>query len=494
MSIQEEQYSTDADWDRIYVGGEWYKPEGSGSMEVRDPSEQEVFAEVPACDEDDVQDAFDAAEEAQEDWASRPHDERQELLGEVKSQMMSRMSEMKELLAVEAGSTMPKQMGEFNYSRNIVDWMEDFDELETEHGSGFDGKSNRVVREPVGIVSTVTPWNFPFYMAMRALAPALVMGNSVVLKPSTETPISGGLAIARIFEEAGLPDGVLNVVTGRGSDIGDAVVSDRRAQSVNFTGSTGVGRRVGRLAGDNVAEVALELGGNCPYIVTDDVDLDDAVTAGLFGSFLHQGQICVSINRHIIHENIYEDYVERFVERVEEEIDYGHTDNPSNLVGPLINESQRDQILNFIEESVDQGATLEIGGEADGLVLEPTVLSDATNEMSAACNEHFGPVAPMIPASDDDEAVEIANDTEYGLSSAVYCSDLERARDIASRIEAGMVHINDQTMHDEPHMPFGGYKQSGVGRFNGEWIIDEMTETKWISEQDPDNPRDYLVF
>jgi aldehyde dehydrogenase (NAD+) len=203
--------------------------------------------------------------------------------------------------------------------------------------------------------------------------------------------------------------------------------------------------------------------------------------------------VCISINRHLVHEDIYDEYVEQFAERTEE-LGVGSPDDPDNIIGPIINESQRDQILRFIEESIDAGATLETGGEADGLFVQPTVLSDATNEMSASCNEHFGPVAPIIPFSDDDEAIEIANDTEYGLSSAVFCRDMDRARDIADRIEAGMVHINDQPIHDEAHMPFGGVKQSGVGRFNGHWVIDEMTETKWISEQDPDEPRDYLVF
>ncbi|MDY6779423.1 MAG: aldehyde dehydrogenase family protein [Halobacteria archaeon] len=488
---QTERFSTDADWNAVYIDGEWYKPEGSESIKVSDPMTQEVFAEVPACDEGDVTDAFNAAEEAQEDWGARPVEERQEILTAAKNEMMSRMPDVKELLAVEAGSTVPKQMGEVNFSRGIMDWMADFDDFETEHESTFEGKTNRVVREPVGVVATVCPWNFPLYMAMRAVAPALVAGNSVVLKPSTETPITGGLAVARLFEEAGLPGGVLNVVTGRGSDIGDAVVSDPRAESVNFTGSTDIGRRVGRLAGDNVAEVALELGGNCPYVVTDDADLEWAVTAGLFGTFMHQGQICVSINRHVVHEDVYDEYVERFVERTEE-LGAGEPQDASNVVGPVINESQRDQIIEFIERSVEAGATLETGGNADGLLVEPTVLSDATNQMAASCNEHFGPVAPIIPVEDDDEAVEVANDTGYGLSAAVHCQDHERARELADRIESGMVHINDQPMHDEPHMPFGGVKMSGVGRFNGEWVIEEMTETKWISEQD--EPRDYLVF
>jgi len=188
MAVQEEPFSAEADWDKIYVGGEWYKPDGSDSIDVYNPSTQEVIAQVPACSEEDVKDAFDAAEEAQKEWGARPHEERQEILSDAQSQLMSRMGEIQQLLAAESGSSMAKQMGEFNYAREIMAWMADFDDVETEHESEFDGKSNRVVREPVGVISTVCPWNFPLYMAMRAIAPALVMGNSVVLKPSTETP------------------------------------------------------------------------------------------------------------------------------------------------------------------------------------------------------------------------------------------------------------------------------------------------------------------
>ncbi|MDY7083244.1 MAG: aldehyde dehydrogenase family protein, partial [Halobacteria archaeon] len=259
----------------------------------------------------------------------------------------------------------------------------------------------------------------------------------------------------------------------------------------SFTGSTEIGRRVARLAVDNVNLPALELGGNAPYIVCEDVDLDQAVTAGLFGSFFHQGQVCISINRHLVHEDIYDDYVEQFAERASE-LPMGDPTNGANVIGPIINESQRDQIMRFIEESIEQGATLETGGDYDGLFVEPTVLSDATNDMSASCNEHFGPVAPIIPFSSDKEAIEMANDTEYGLSSAVSSGDRERARKIADQIEAGMVHINDQPLHEEANVPFGGVKKSGMGRFNGEWVLEEFTNTKWISEQNTD--RDYLVF
>jgi aldehyde dehydrogenase (NAD+) len=209
---------------------------------------------------------------------------------------------------------------------------------------------------------------------------------------------------------------------------------------------------------------------------------------------MHQGQICISINRHVVHEEIYDEYVERFTAEVEDLIEnkMGDPQDATNIIGPIINESQRDQILRYIEETVDAGATLEAGGGHDGLFVEPTVLSDATNEMSAACHEHFGPVAPVIPFGDDEEAIAIANDTEYGLSAAVHSGDIQRARRIADRIDAGMVHVNDQPIHDEPHMPFGGMKDSGMGRYNGRWIIEEFTETKWISEQHSE--RNYMVF
>ncbi|MFB6282657.1 MAG: aldehyde dehydrogenase family protein [Halobacteria archaeon] len=491
MSVQKQDYSEDADWNKLYIGGDWITPDRD-TLPVENPATQEVFAEVPAGEPEDVEKAYEAAEEAQDEWAERDHEERVEVVRKAKNLINKRISEVMDMLAVEAGSSKPKSMGEFEYSRGIMDWVAEYEPEEIEEDSSFEGKTNRVKRVPAGTIGVICPWNFPFYLAIRAVAPAVAFGNSVVLKPSSETPITGGLLIAKLFEEAGLPEGVLNVVTGKGSDIGDDVVSNPTAEVVSFTGSTGVGRRVGRLAGDNLAEVTLELGGNAPHVVLDDADVDWAVEAGLYGTYMHQGQICISINRHLVHESIYDEYVEKFVERVENEVHMGDPGNAMNLIGPIINESQRDQIIDFIERSVEAGATLETGGESDGLFVEPTVLSDATNEMAAACNEHFGPVAPIIPFSSDEEAVEIANDTEYGLSSSVHSGDIEHAREVADQIEAGMLHINDQPIHDEPHMPFGGVKNSGVGRFNGEWIVDEVTETKWISEQS--EPRDYLIF
>ena len=258
---------------------------------------------------------------------------------------------------------------------------------------------------------------------------------------------------------------------------------------VAFTGSTAVGRQVAKQAVDSLAFPAMELGGNGPNVVLEDADLDNALSAAAFGSFAHQGQVCISINRHLVHEDIYDEYVEGLVEKAEM-VPKGSAHDPSTVVGPIINESQRDEILEYVEQTVDEGATLETGGEIvevegvdDSLVVAPTVLSDATNDMAAACNEHFGPVAPIIPVSSDEEAVELANATEYGLAASVFSGDRNRAEDIADQIDAGMVHINDQPINEEPNVPFGGMKASGIGRFHGDSIIDEMTEQKWISVQ-----------
>jgi aldehyde dehydrogenase (NAD+) len=361
--------------------------------------------------------------------------------------------------------------------------------MKGEHAaSNIPGKENIVRREPQGVVTVISPWNFPLNLSARALAPAVAAGNTVVLKPATNTPVVGGLLFARLFEAAGFPDGVLNVVTGYGSDIGDAVASHDASDVVAFTGSTSVGRRVAAAAGENLAEAAMELGGNNAHIVTADADIDQAVDAGVFGTFAHQGQVCISINRHLVHEDVYDEYVERLTERAEN-LPAGSA-HDHVVLGPIIDESQRDEMLEYVEETIDAGATLETGGgtvELDGvedsLVVEPTVLSDATNDMAASCNEHFGPIAPVIPFSDVDEAVELANDTEYGLSGSVHAGNVSAGNRIAQRMETGMVHVNDQPINDEAHVPFSGTAASGVGGYNTDDFLDEVTEKKWISLQ-----------
>ena len=489
-------YSVDADWDELYVGGEWRSASDGATIPVEDPSTRETVAHVAAGTADDVDAAYEAAVAAQEEWGETPPAARQEVIQDMLRALDSHSEEVIELLAAEAGGA--RAMGE-----TFVHLAEDQAaeaatlprRMKGEHiASNIPGKENLVQREPQGVVTVITPWNFPLNLTMRAVAPAIAAGNAVVLKPATNTPIAGGLLFARLFEETDLPDGVLNVVTGRGSDIGDRVASHSDSDVVAFTGSTEVGRRIAAAAGENLAVPAMELGGNNAHIVTDEADLDAAVDAAVFGSFVHQGQVCISINRHLVHEDAYDEYVEKLTERAEN-LPAGSA-HEQVVIGPIIDESQRDEMLEYVDRTVEAGATLETGGETvdldgvdDSLVVAPTVLSDVDNDMPAACNEHFGPIAPVIPFSDVDEAVELANDTELGLSGSVHAGDVGAGKRIAQRMETGMVHVNDQPVNDEAHVPFGGTGASGLGGYNSEDFLNEVTEKKWISLQH--EPREF---
>lgn len=481
---------TDTDWTTDYVNGEYRSPGDRDTIDVEDPSTRDHFTRVPAGTPEDVDAAYEAAADAQAEWAATSPQQRASVVRSVRDLLKEHRDDILDLLASESGTTRTKGFAEFYTSVGITGEAASFPTRTSgdHRQSTVEGKENLVVREPQGVVGVISPWNFPLNLSIRAVAPAIALGNSVVLKPASSTPVTGGLLLAKLFDAAGLPDGVLNVVTGRGSEVGDAIAGNPHADVVSFTGSTPVGREVAATAGQNLALPAMELGGNNAHVVTDDADLDRAVDAGVFGSFLHSGQICISINRHLVHEAVYDEYVDSLAERAAA-LPAGSAHDGETVVGPLIDESQRDQVLDYVADTVDAGATLETGGDHDGLVVEPTVLSDVTNDMAAACNEHFGPVAPVIPFSDDDEAVELANATEYGLSGSVHAGGLGRARDIADRIDTGMVHINDQPINDEPHLPFGGYKDSGIGRYNGEAIMDELTQQKWISVQREE--RDY---
>ncbi|GAB7013350.1 aldehyde dehydrogenase family protein [Halolamina salina] len=491
------EFTIDADWASQYIDGEFVPSESGETIDVEDPSTREIVTEVPAGVEADVDAAYEAAAEAQESWAEQPPARRAEVIQNLLGLLEEYEEEITSLLTHEVGGS--PAMGQTSI------------QIATDHAgeaatlprrmkgetaaSNIPGKENRLYREPKGVVTVISPWNFPLNLSMRAVAPAIAAGNSVVLKPSTNSPITGGLLFAKLFEEAGLPEGVLNVVVGKGSEIGDRVASHPESDVVAFTGSTEVGRHVASLAGENLAVPAMELGGNNAHVVTGDADLDRAIDGAVFGSFVHQGQVCISINRHIVHESVYDEYVERLTERAEE-LPVGSAHDEGTVVGPIIDESQRDEMLDYVERTVEAGATLETGGETvdlegvdDSLVVAPTVLSDVTMEMPAACNEHFGPIAPVIPFSTVDEAIELANDTEYGLSGSVHAGDLGVAEEIAHGMETGNVHINDQPINDEAHVPFSGIGASGVGGYNSDAFLDEVTETKWISVQT--EPRDY---
>lgn len=476
------ELSPKSDWNFQFIGGD--KRQVAKTTQNTDPSTGETFCEVPMGNVQDVDDAYKAARKAQPGWADTTPQQRARVVRQASDRLKAQIDEVTNLLVTESGSTHTKSQIEI---RSSLSHLQEAATMPTRltgeyRESMIPGKENLVKREPVGTVGIITAWNYPLFLGLRAVGPALALGNTVVLKPASETAIIGGLLLAKLFEATDLPDGVFNVVVGSGRVVGNAITSHEGADVISFTGSTSVGKDVAGQAASNMAFPAMELGGNAPHIVLEDSDIDAAVSAGVFGSFLHQGQACNSINRHLVHESIYEKYVDSLVDEVEE-LPAGSAHNEEVIVGPMIDDGQRDTVFSFIERSVDNGATLETGGEYSDLVIEPTVLSDVTNDMAAACNEHFGPIAPVISFTDDEEAVQIANDTQYGLSASVFSGDRGRAMDVADRIDSGMVHINDSPMNDEPQMPYGGTKDSGLGRYNGDSIMREFTEEKWISVQ-----------
>jgi benzaldehyde dehydrogenase (NAD) len=326
----------------------------------------------------------------------------------------------------------------------------------------------------------ISPFNFPQILATRSVAPALALGNAVVLKPDPRTSVCGGVVLARVFEEAGLPEGLLHVLPG-GPDVGEALITDPLVRIISFTGSTAVGRRIGELAARHLKRAHLELGGNSALVILDDVDIAAAASAGAWGSFLHQGQICMTTGRHLVHEAVYDDYVAALAEKASH-LPVGDPASGQVALGPIIDERQRDKVHGLVTATTDAGAKLAAGGTYEGLFYQPTVLSEVTPQMPAWAQEVFGPVAPVIRFSSAEEAAALAGQTEYGLSLGILTKDVMRGLDLARKIPTGIVHINEQTVDDEPNSPFGGLGASGTGaRFGGAANLDAFTDTRWVT-------------
>jgi aldehyde dehydrogenase (NAD+) len=345
------------------------------------------------------------------------------------------------------------------------------------------GKLSLVVREPLGVVATISPWNAPLLLSSRGIAVALAVGNTVVLKPSEETPVAGGIVLAQAFEEAGLPRGVFNVVTcsrQHVAEVGDELIENPSVRGISFTGSTAIGKQIGAKAGGLLKRACLELGGKDALIVLDDADMDRALSAASFGSFMHQGQICMSVEKIVLHEKIAAEFTERFVALVQG-LKTGDPHQPGHVIGPIINQKQLDKIAAQVDDAIKKGAKLLTGGRHHGLFYEATVLSQVTRDMAVYREETFGPVAPLITVRNDEEAIAVANDTEYGLSAGIVTRDEQRGLDIARRLDTGMAHINCSSVNDEPWIPFGGAKNSGLGRHGGSGSVQAFTETRWIT-------------
>lgn len=476
-----------------YIAGEWQSGQDDSVNTDINPYNGDTLVEIQQATDKQLNEAYQAASAAQQKWAQQTPAERAAILYNVVNVLDQRKDEIVDWLIKESGSTRIKAMVEFGSARAIT--LEAASFPNRVHGeirpSNIAGKENFIYREPIGVVAVISPWNFPLHLTQRSIAPALALGNAVVLKPASDTPITGGLLLAKVFEEAGLPKGLLNVVVGAGSEIGDAIVTHDMPSLVSFTGSTSVGKRIGELAnsGDYIKQVALELGGNSPFVVLKDADIEQAVKAAAFGKFLHQGQICIAINRIIVEDEIYDDFVERFLAHVKT-LNVGDPSKQDTAVGPIINKKQVESLKEKIAKAQQEGAKMILSGEIKGQVVPPHIFIEVTREMDLSRNEVFGPLVGIIRAKDEEDALSIANDSMFGLSSAVFTKDMAKGMRFARGIRAGMTHINDISVNDESNAPFGGEKNSGIGRFNGEWVLEEFTRTHWISMQH--EPREYL--
>ncbi|PVX85873.1 benzaldehyde dehydrogenase [Paraburkholderia unamae] len=471
-------------WEGHVFSNGWGRPKG-GTASVIEPSTGETLATIGMGLPEDVDSAATSAAAAQESWASTPFDQRAAILREAARLLKERAAEINEWNVRECGSTPAKAEWELHatYEQLLMAAAMPMQPDGALYPSAMPGRLNICRHVPVGVVGVIAPWNFPILLAMRSVAPALAVGNAVILKPDPQSAVSGGLLLASVFEDAGLPSGVLHVIPG-GPATGDALVRHPKVGMISFTGSTAVGRSIGQICGQMLKKVALELGGNNAIVVLDDADVDAAASNGAWGAFLHQGQICMQTGRHLVHRALADQYAQKLAERAKKLL-VGDPHKEQVHLGPLINEKQRDRIHNIVQKSVASGAMLLTGGQYTNLFYTPTVLTEVTKDMPAFTEEIFGPVAPITVFDNDDEAVALANTSDYGLAAAVHTRSMSRGLALSSRIRAGMVHVNDQTVNNEFHVPFGGMGSSGNGgRFGGPANFHEFTQTQWVSALD----------
>ncbi|WP_102271744.1 aldehyde dehydrogenase family protein [Cytobacillus massiliigabonensis] len=469
---------------RSFINGEWQEGKSNQIYEIVNPYDRSVITTIKLATKEQLKEAFENAKKAQKDWAKSTVEQRREILHEAAEYLKNNREEIVEILGLETGGSVLKSNIELHLA---LEFLEESIKYANEIYSvrevpGSEEKLHHIHRLPLGVISSISPFNFPMNLSMRTIAPAIALGNSVVHKPDIQVGLSGGSIIAKAFEHAGLPKGVLNIVQTDINEIGEEMLTNPHSKLISFTGSSEVGRHIGAIAGQNLKRVALELGGNSPFVVLSDADVDQAVNAAIFGKFIHQGQICMIINRLIVHKNVYDQFVEGFIEKAKV-LPYGYQRDPKTVIGPLINERQIEKALQYIEDAKKEGATLALEGKRIGNILTPYVFTNVDNSSKLAQTEVFAPIATIIKAESDEEAIRIANDTDYGLSSAIFTSDLIRGEELALQIDSGMTHLNDQTVNDAPNIPFGGNKASGLGRFGNPWVVEEFTITKWVSVQ-----------
>jgi benzaldehyde dehydrogenase (NAD) len=466
---------------RIYSSG-WVAGSG-GEYDAVEPATGNTLARVGAASAADVHKAAEVAAAAQQEWAALTYDKRAAVLRRAGDLFVEHEEEIHDWLVRESGAIRP--FAQFQTRGVAAEECWEAAALAS-HPTGTILRSNQprlsmARRLPVGVVGVIAPFNAPIILAIRAIAPALALGNAVICKPDPRTAICGGVVFARIFEEAGLPEGLFHVLPG-GADVGAAVVDTPLIGVIAFTGSTRAGKIIAEAAAKNLKRVHLELGGNSALIVLDDVDLEKAVSVGAFGSFNHSGQICMATGRHLVAASIADDYGAVLAEHANR-LPVGDPAGNNVAMGPIIDAKQRDNVHRIVTASIEQGANLAAGGTYEGLFYRPTVLTDVPLTAPAYAEEIFGPVAPVVPFSSLDEAVRLANGTEYGLSLGILTKDVMKGLALAERIPSGLVHINDQTVNDEALIPFGGVGESGTGSRHGgtEANLDAFTDVQWVT-------------
>ncbi|MFZ8895323.1 MAG: aldehyde dehydrogenase family protein [bacterium] len=466
----------------MYIDGRWRT--GTGTFADLNPSDNSVWATIPDGGRSETRSAIEAAQEAFYEWAEMPFTHRANHLLKVAEIWESRIPDFVAAMQSEGGGWVGKGRFEGGYVAEVfraaaaMTYGAIGEVLPSEHG-----KFSTAVRYPMGVVAVISPWNFPGILSSRGFAFPLAAGNTIVLKPSEDTPYCGGLFFAEVMEEAGIPKGVFNVITCSRENVvkmGDELIENPLVKGVSFTGSTQVGRSIAAKCGAYLKKCCVELGGKDSLIVRADADMERATQAANFGSFMHQGQICMSVEKVLVQRSIFNEFLEKFVARAAR-LKVGNTADPENVIGPLINDRQVDRVKSQLEDAIAKGAKVELGGKIEGRFVYPTILTGVTPAMLVYQDETFGPVVPVIPFETDEEAISIANDTEYGLSSGIITADEEKALQMARQLETGMCHVNCSSVNDEPNVPFGGTKASGLGRHGGRWSMETFTDTRWIT-------------
>src|SRR4051794_6066355 len=472
---------------QLLIGGRWTGATAGGTYDNPNPYSGETASIAAAAGRDDAKAAVEAAHEAFQEWGRSAPAMRRKILSKAADLLEERAPEIAATVTEETGGTFG--WGMFNCQLAAGMLREAAAQAYGLVGevipSDVPGKLAMGVRAPAGVVVAIAPWNAPVILSTRAVATPLAYANTVVLKASEECPRTHA-AVVNALVDAGLPDGVINLITNDPADAADVVdelIAHPLTRRINFTGSTKVGRIIAENAGKHLKRVLLELGGKAPMIVLPDADVDRAVKAANFGAFFHQGQICMSTERAIVDKSLIDAFSSKLAERASG-MKVGDPREPETVIGPLVNKAAIERVTELVNDAASKGAEILSGGEADGPCFPPTVVKGVTPDMRLYSEESFGPVLAVMAADNPDQAVQLASDTEYGLSAAVFGQDVPAALEIAQRIESGICHVNDTPVHDEPQMPFGGVKASGFGRFGGRAALEEFTELRWITVQE----------